>query len=89
MTKQPQYQSTPYVAPKVPAWLKAAVTPWVKLNRLYQAFFGRSFRVFELLAKPFFKIAAGMDRMAQKPGTCISIVLLIALLLSLKSHGIH
>ena len=89
MTQQkPQYQNTPYIPPKVPAWLKKAVTPWVKLNKLYQAFFDRSFKGFELLAKPFFSAAAAMDQMAKKPGACISLVLFGVLLYAVKSHGV-
>lgn len=51
-----QYEDTPYAQPNVPGWLKIAVQPLVELNHLYQFLLDRSFKLFELLAKPFFEL---------------------------------
>lgn len=87
--KPMQYQNTPYLAPRVPAWLKTAVVPLVKLNLVYQLILARTFKLFELLAKPFFAIANSMDRMAQKPGSFIGVLLLVAVAMMVYKSGLH
>lgn len=88
-TQAPHYQNTPYVQPKVPAWLKKAVAPWVKLNRLYEAFFTRSFKAFELLAKPFFQAARGLELIAKKPGAFLMTAIVVGLVVVVKVNGVH
>lgn len=88
-TKAPQYQNTPYVQPKVPTWLKNAMVPWVKLNNVYESFFNRSFKAFELLAKPFFKAARGLEHIGKHPDKFLLVAIVVGLVVVVKVNGVH
>jgi hypothetical protein len=60
-------QKSRYDLPAPNPKLVKILAPLVKLDRLYQRFFDRSFRAFELAAQPFFWIAMQLEVMAKHP----------------------
>ena len=64
MKQQPK---SSYDLPAPSPVLVKVLAPLAKLDKLYQRFFDRSFRAFELAALPFFWMARKLEAMAQRP----------------------
>lgn len=66
-----------YDLPEPNPTLVKVLAPLVKLNNFYQRCFDRSFRAFELAAKPFFWAAKMLELLASRPADAIGYALAI------------